>query len=78
MSSIDCNGNEADISSTTITAIPTDTIPPNPVEMSQMNVTNDGSGSILDVSWTAYAPPADLDYYKVYYSTYVLPVNSAY
>jgi len=72
MSAIDWNGNEGAISNTTISATPTDIIPPNPVEMSYMSVTNEGSGSILDVSWNTYPHPDDLDFYKIYYSTYAL------
>jgi|GEM_PF-4782000 len=72
MSAIDWNGNESPISATVVSATPTDTVPPQPVEMSYITVTNEGSGSVLNLSWAGYPEPSDLANYRVYYSTYEL------
>jgi len=72
ISALDFNGNESAELSNSAFATPTDIYPPSPVEKSYFTVTNEGSGTAVILDWTLYSPPSDLDYYRVYYSTYEL------
>ncbi|MFH1957537.1 MAG: lamin tail domain-containing protein [bacterium] len=72
ISGIDFNGNEGTLS-VNVSTTPTDIYPPAPVEKTYLTAENEGSGTIIILSWANYSPPSDLAHYKVYYSTYELP-----